>query len=386
MTKSRGALAVMIVAIFFIGINSYNKTPTQHKSFGLDTTAVELSYRASSPFGNDGGIALPASCESNVWNSNGGYHLDGVIVDPGSCASNQPPATPTLSGDLFGTINQTTSNWIESTDPEKDDIFYELDWNCSGSVDGTTGTYPSGASVPIGHTYTALGTYQVCGRAVQANDTSKKSDWGRMSIQITDGTCKVAANACGVTSGTVSGGRCVAPGLPVGYGNACSGASNVCGMKNNDGKIGCDGSCSGATAPSNTLCTCKSPSNKCAMYNDGFLNAAGTTCGASTPADSLCPLVPLVGIVINDFRVSPKLVGINKTSKLYWDVTGDVSGCKITYSKTPNGAPEAALSYTPLKNIENLLTTPITEKRYYYLTCGKEVREAIVSPFSLTEI
>ncbi len=473
-------ISLLAVAVIAIGAN-IDAVSSQAKK--LDTTAIELTYKAKSPLGGFGGVALPASCESSAWNANGGYHLDGVTADPGNCAAvapkvaadgkcgssdgveqaaapasglcaegtastvsgsgpwnwscagvdggatvscsspkqnprNDPPERPVISGDAWAIAGQTTSNWITSTDPEADNIFYELDWDCNGSVDGTTGSYASGASAPIGHTYGSVGTYNVCGVAVQADDTSKRSQPGNYTIRVTNGTCTSPANACGVTNGNVVGGQCVAPGLPAGYGNPCDGPANRCNMTTGGGTIGCDGTCSDKTAPANTLCGCTGPANICGMTNvgnydaagttclatrpsntlcgctsaenacgmtaTGNFDAAGTTCLAAVPSDSLCP-APGVGTTINDFRASPKLIAVNKTSKLYWDITGNRRGCTITYTRTPGG-PVTVVVPQVMTNAGSMDTTPISEKRYYHLTCGSEEREAVISVFSLTEI
>lgn len=456
--RAKKITMVLFSMSILIGVVAYSNNNSKTSSFSkLDTTAVEITYKAVSPIGEIGGTALPASCESSVksWNDNGGYHLDGVNTDPGNCGTptpsaipavcgsasgvdtsstpnkdlcavgdatpvagngpwswecsgtpiakcsanvqnnkNDPPATPIISGDVWAIINQTTSNQILSTDPENDDIYYELDWDGNGSVDGTTGSATSGVSVPIGHTYGAVGTYNVRGRAVQVNDTSKKSGWGTYTIRVapSGGGCGAPANACGVTNGTVSGGRCISAGLPAGYGNSCSGPANACGMTDNTGTINCSGSCSVTIAPSNTLCPCTSGSNSCGMTNSGNLNAAGNICSASVPPNSACAVPPPpvppgpAAVVINDFSASPKLLSINRTSKLYWDVSGNRSGCRITYTTTPGGVPSPSLNYSIPTNTGDLVTTPITEKRYYHLTCGAVEREAIVSPYSLTEI
>ena len=514
-TTQRKVIAISLLALSLIVVSAAVE-PKSSLTKGLDTTAVELTYKAKSPLGAFGGVALPASCESNAWNANNGYHLDGVTADPGNCGAvlpaasnlppetpvlggtirlalgasigawditskdpdgdrvffevdwdgngssdgttpvvnseqpfiaghiynevgtytirarareadwpiatnwinkfittahaqvsnngktsgwgtyqvevydptvNLPPLTPTISGDQWAIVSQATANWIVATDPDGDNIFYELDWDGNGSVDGSTGSAASGASLAIGHIYNSVGTYQVNGRAVQANNTALKSGWGTYTIRVTNGTCTAPANACGVTNGTVSGGQCVAPGLPAGYGTSCSSAANICGMRDNSGTIDCSGSCANVTVPSNTLCSCTSAANSCGMTNTGNWNAAGTVCSASAPSNSACaaPVVPGPAATINDFRASPKLIAVNKTSRLYWDITGNISSCTISYTTNTSPAPVQVTSNLGA-NIGNLETSPVSEKRYYKLKCGAAEREAIVSVFSLTEI
>ena len=401
----KNILKVSVVALFIISVSTIlvNENNNLKSLSKLDTTAVEITYKANSPAGEFGGTILPASCESGAWNSNNGYHQDGVNSDPGNCTVpvipvnpsatttppivNDPPLTPVISGDQWAILNQTTSNWIVSTDPDGDDIFYELDWDCDGDIDGTTSSRQSAQNTPIGHTYTTVGTKSVCGYAVQTNDTTKRSGQGRYTIRVTNGTCTAPANACGVTNGTVVNGNCAAPGLPAGYGNSCSGGANICGMRNNNGTIGCSGSCIGATTPSNTLCSCTSAANSCGMTTSGFYNAAGTACTATAPSEASCaaPVVGEPGVTINSFTASPKLVNVGKTSKLYWDVTGNISSCNITYTTIASQTP-VQVENSLGSNTGNKITTPVTEKRYYKLKCGSQEREAVVSVFSLTEI
>ena len=49
---------------------------------------IETEYQAESPLGRKGGVSLPASCASGVWNNNNGYHLVASFSDPGNCATN----------------------------------------------------------------------------------------------------------------------------------------------------------------------------------------------------------------------------------------------------------------------------------------------------------
>ena len=97
------------------------------------------------------------------------------------------------------------------------------------------------------------------------------------------------------------------------------------------------------------------------------------------------PVVGEPGVTINSFTASPKLVNVGKTSKLYWDVTGNISSCNITYTTIASQTP-VQVENSLGSNTGNKITTPVTEKRYYKLKCGSQEREAVVSVFSLTEI
>jgi hypothetical protein len=281
-------------------------------------------------------------------------HTITVTVPP----VNQAPNTPTLGGTTDAVINIATANTVVATDPEGDQVFYELDWDGNGTVDGSTQTTPgataSGATVNIGHTYTTVGTYNVRGRAVQANDLTKRSGWATLTISVTPVACVAnrgdacnPANACGQTgtAGVIQcDGSCsvTAPANPPGYGNACSSAANVCGERNT-GNIQCNGSCS-AVQPSDMSCT---PS-------------------------------------ISDFRASPRILANGKQARLSWTITGNPTTCSITYTTLASNSPQPVLSSVPATGTQS--TTPVTEKRFYTLRCTGTERTVEVSPFSMSEI
>jgi hypothetical protein len=87
------------------------------------------------------------------------------------------PSAPTLGGTNSIGTGVSTSNTVGATDPEGDAVYYEIDWDGNGTVDGTTSSQSSGVSTSIGHTYSTAGTYGVRARAVQTSDPSKISAW-----------------------------------------------------------------------------------------------------------------------------------------------------------------------------------------------------------------
>jgi hypothetical protein len=90
-------------------------------------------------------------------------------------------------------------------------------------------------------------------------------------------------------------------------------------------------------------------------------------------------------MTINDFRASPKLVTSGKTSKLFWDITGDTDLCTIKYYTPANSTLVTILSSLGT-DIGQQATTPITERRTYVLNCGSVQAEATIGPFILVEI
>ena len=93
------------------------------------------------------------------------------------CPASLPPGTPTLGGTTSVNTGVSTANTVVATDPEGDNIYYEIDWDGNGTVDGTTASQSSGASTAIGNIYSTAGTYGVRARAVQTTDPTKVSAW-----------------------------------------------------------------------------------------------------------------------------------------------------------------------------------------------------------------
>ena len=87
------------------------------------------------------------------------------------------PGVPTLGGTTSVTAGVSTANTVVATDPEGDSVYYEIDWDGNGTVDGTTANRPSGLSTAIGNIYSTPGTYGVRARAVEVIDPTKVSAW-----------------------------------------------------------------------------------------------------------------------------------------------------------------------------------------------------------------
>jgi outer membrane protein assembly factor BamB len=97
---------------------------------------------------------------------------------------NHQPRTPEKP--LGPEIGETGESYIFSTtttDDDGDPVRYGWDWDGNGIVDDWTDYYPSGENVPISHTWTDEGTYQV---QVQAQDIYEvESSWSEpLTIQI----------------------------------------------------------------------------------------------------------------------------------------------------------------------------------------------------------
>jgi hypothetical protein len=135
---------------------------------------IETEYMASSPNGQKGGVALPASCASCVWNNNNGYHLVAPYTDPGTCSGWEwnpqvyGPTPVTAGTNNTYTLQQNTNAQLN---------FY-IDWG-DGTAIGSTGYIAAGnVNFPMGHTYANPGTYTISVRAMDVYSVYFPSpDW-----------------------------------------------------------------------------------------------------------------------------------------------------------------------------------------------------------------
>jgi outer membrane protein assembly factor BamB len=131
-------------------------------------------YIESSPvIGADGTIYIAAQFEPSGGNSSytSLYALQ--------LLNSQPPSTPTIDGPSSGKIGHTYSYTVISTDPDRDNISYYVDWG-DGSNTGWLGPYNSGVEQTVSHTWGIKGTYTI---QVKAKDThGVESGWGTLQV------------------------------------------------------------------------------------------------------------------------------------------------------------------------------------------------------------
>jgi hypothetical protein len=296
------------------------------------------------------------------------------------------PAMPVIGGTSEIEVGLPTGNTIVATDPEGDSLYYEIDWNWTSGVpraDGTTGASASGAISQIGHIYNTVGTYTVKGRAIEVHGLQQKSAWATYSIRVVArNTLCTETNACGVLHIKNVSGACIATPLPNRYSDSCT-TANSCGMTST-GTVTCSGACS-AAAPSDSKCSepCVSEANNCG--DTATVPRVNGVCNPAPvkPVDRSCPGSDPT--TITDFRASPKLISLGKTSKLYWQVTGPAGSCTISYTTATNSTPVSVVPGLPSSE-GNKDTGPVTEKRLYLLKCGDKTATAEINVFSLTEI
>jgi hypothetical protein len=88
--------------------------------------------------------------------------VDGKVYCFGS--ENQPPSAPTIKGPSQGDPNKPQEFKFKSSDPEGEDVRYQIDWDDETPIE-TTGYSPSGSQVDVIHTYTQSGKYTITANA-----------------------------------------------------------------------------------------------------------------------------------------------------------------------------------------------------------------------------
>jgi hypothetical protein len=96
---------------------------------------------------------------------------------------NQPPADPTISPAGNFPYNTDVNFTINGSDPDGDNIYFEIDWDNNGSVDSTTApAQPSPSTRQAVHRWAAVGGQTFQARTVDASGAT--SNWKQHNITI----------------------------------------------------------------------------------------------------------------------------------------------------------------------------------------------------------
>jgi hypothetical protein len=87
----------------------------------------------------------------------------------------QPPGKPTISGPISGKPGIEYNFTVAAIDPERDDVYYEIQWGDGTGVGVWFGPYDSGSEQTFSHTWVNMGTFTIRVRAKDVYD--KYSDW-----------------------------------------------------------------------------------------------------------------------------------------------------------------------------------------------------------------
>jgi len=94
-------------------------------------------------------------------------------------ATNNPPNTPIITGEINGTIQTSYDYTIRTTDPDQDNVEYLIDWGDNTNSEWI-GPYNSDEMVIVSHRWDSKGTYVIKVKARDAYFT--ESDWMTLTV------------------------------------------------------------------------------------------------------------------------------------------------------------------------------------------------------------
>jgi len=115
--------------------------------------------------------------EYNISDGNGGFDI--AVVSITVIHVNHPPDPPMISGSPKGMIGVDYSYAFVATDPDGDDIYYEILWG-DGNYEGWMGPYSSDQAISVNHTWFERGIYTIMARAKDTNGTT--GEWATLNV------------------------------------------------------------------------------------------------------------------------------------------------------------------------------------------------------------
>jgi hypothetical protein len=111
-----------------------------------------------------------------IQTSDGGYIVSGYtgffleeVVDVWVIkfgGENQPPTAPTIDGTAHGKVGVKYTYKFTSTDPDGDDVYYNVSWGCCCDDYCTYGPFASGEEAIINHMWNEKGTFIIKAKAI----------------------------------------------------------------------------------------------------------------------------------------------------------------------------------------------------------------------------
>jgi len=112
---------------------------------------------------------------SHSWDSVGKYEITAKAKDDSNNEGgwsepytvrigDEAPASPVISGQNSGKAGVEYEYFFQTTDPEGDNVYYEIQWG-DGTSNNDEGPYASGEQAPVKHTWKDPGTYTIKARA-----------------------------------------------------------------------------------------------------------------------------------------------------------------------------------------------------------------------------
>lgn len=111
-----------------------------------------------------------------IINSNGGNAklTISLIID-------QAPSKPVINGPSSGKINTNYTFTFNSIDPDKDKVFYCINWG-DNTDDVIIGPYDSGKNAILNYTWQTVGKYVIRAKSIDVNGI--ESDWETLNLDI----------------------------------------------------------------------------------------------------------------------------------------------------------------------------------------------------------
>jgi len=174
-------------------IGNYTVDTASHKLIVNDTSALKgISYKYS---------IYPIF--GNYWKGGtfafGSAPIAGPVMLDQTCNnnSNHAPATPTVTGAASSIVLTSVPYSVVSTDPDGDDISYDIAYDGTSTVALKTATTTSGSPISgITHVWKSTGGHTVYARA--RDSKGALSDWGSLAVNITNNG--VVANSTPITA------------------------------------------------------------------------------------------------------------------------------------------------------------------------------------------
>lgn len=129
---------------------------------------------------------------NHSWDSGGDYEImakaKDIAEDESEWSSltvrigNQAPEAPDITGETQGVAGEEYEYTFSSTDPEGDYVYYYIDWGDDSPPVEWIGAHPSGVPIPVNHTFTSKGMYNISAKAKDIYDT--EGDWGYLEVEM----------------------------------------------------------------------------------------------------------------------------------------------------------------------------------------------------------
>ena len=105
-----------------------------------------------------------------------------------AASENEKPGTPIIEGPNEGEIGKVYTYVVTSTDPQGDDLYYEVRYSDDPSISIRGGPFKSGNTVTFAHCwddfYQESGPFIIKVRAIDEDDY--ESDWEKFEVKITN--------------------------------------------------------------------------------------------------------------------------------------------------------------------------------------------------------